>query len=115
VPDTPLDLNVLGDFTGHDPVQTLRLARHFAETAGKTLVEIRAARDSGNLGALNRLGHKLKSSSAMAGARECASLCLQLEKCPDLPAALELAARLEPVITGIQDHVRELGERPAAS
>ena len=114
VPDTPIDLNALGDFTGHDPVQTLRLARHFAETSRKTLVEILAARDSGNLGALNRLGHKLKSSSAMAGARECASLCLQLEKAPDLPTALDLVSRLETVIGTISAYVQTLGDNPAA-
>lgn len=111
--NTPLDLNALGDFTGHDPVQTLRLARHFAETARKTLAEINAARDAGNLGALNRLGHKLKSSAAMAGARTCASLCLQLEKSADLPAALELAASLGPVIGEICAYVEGLPEQSA--
>ena len=69
VPDAPIDLNVLGEFTGHDQAQTLRLARHFAETARKTLAEIHTARDSADLGALQRLGHRLKSSAAMAGAR----------------------------------------------
>jgi HPt (histidine-containing phosphotransfer) domain-containing protein len=113
VSDAPLDLNVLGDFTGHDPAQTLRLARHFAETVRKTFVEIQAARDSGNLGTLNRLGHKLKSSAAMAGARECAGLCIQLEKASDLPAALDLVARLEPVASGITAYVQSLGEKPA--
>ena len=115
VPDAPLDLNTLGDFTGHDPVQTLRLARHFAETARKTLAEMQAARDGANLGALNRLGHKLKSSAAMAGARDCASLCLQLEKSPDLPSALELVARLGTVIAGISTYVEGLAEKAAAS
>jgi len=114
VPDAPLDLNTLGDFTGHDPVQTLRLARHFAETARKTLAEMQAARDGGNLNALNRLGHKLKSSAAMAGARDCASLCLQLEKSPDLPSALDLVARLGTVIAGISAYVEGLPEKPAA-
>jgi HPt (histidine-containing phosphotransfer) domain-containing protein len=95
-------------------VQTLRLARHFAETARKTLAEIQAARDGANLTALNRLGHKLKSSAAMAGARECSSLCIQLEKSPDLPAALELVARLEPVIAAISAYVEGLGETPKA-
>ena len=115
MPDAPLDLNALGDFTGNDPVQTLRLARHFAETARKTLLEIQAARDGGNLNALNRLGHKLKSSAAMAGARECSTLCIQLEKSPDLPSALELVARLEPVVAGISAYVQSLGEKPAGS
>lgn len=115
MPDAPLDLNALGDFTGHDPAQTLRLARHFAETARKTLAEIQVARDAGNLTALNRLGHRLKSSAAMAGARNCASLCLQLEKSPDLPAALELASRLGPVIAEISAYVEGLGEKPAAT
>ena len=115
MPDAPLDLNALGEFTGHDPVQTLRLARHFAETARKTLVEIQAARDSGDLGTLNRLGHKLKSSAAMAGARECASLCILLEKAPDLTAALDLVARLEPAVSGIATYVQGLGEKPAGS
>jgi HPt (histidine-containing phosphotransfer) domain-containing protein len=113
VPDTPIDLNALGDFTGHDPVQTLRLARHFAETTRKTLVEILAARDSGDLGALNRLGHKQKSSSAMAGARECANLCLHLEKAPDLPTALDLVGRLEPAINAVSAYVQTLGDKPA--
>lgn len=115
MPDAPLDLNALGDFTGNDPVQTLRLARHFAETARKTLVEIHAARDSSNLGALNRLGHKLKSSAAMAGAHECSNLCIQLEKSPDLPSALDLVARLEPVVAKISAYVQSLGEKPAGS
>ncbi|MCE2861033.1 MAG: hypothetical protein RIR76_1069 [Verrucomicrobiota bacterium] len=113
MPDTPIDLNALGDFTGHDPVQTLRLARHFAETTRKTLVEILAARDSGDLGALNRLGHKQKSSSAMAGARECANLCLHLEKAPDLPTALDLVGRLEPAINAVSAYVQTLGDKPA--
>jgi HPt (histidine-containing phosphotransfer) domain-containing protein len=113
VSETPLDLNALGEFTGHDPAQTLRLARHFAETARKTLVEIKTARDSSDLGTLNRLGHKLKSSAAMAGARECAGLCIQLEKAPDLPAALDLVARLEPVIGGISTYVQTLDGKPA--
>ena len=113
--ETPLDLNALGEFTGNDPVQTLRLARHFAETARKTLVEIQAARDGGNLGALNRLGHKLKSSAAMAGAQECSTLCIQLEKSPDLPSALNVVARLEPVVAGISAYVQSLGEKPAGS
>lgn len=113
VPEAPLDLNTLGEFTGHNPAQTLRLARHFAETARKTLVEIKTARDSSDLGTLNRLGHKLKSSAAMAGARECASLCIQLEKAPDLTAAFDLVARLEPVVGGISTYVQSLGEQPA--
>ena len=111
--DVPLDLNALGEFTGNDPVQTMRLARHFAETARKTLLEIKTARDSGDLGTLNRLGHKLKSSAAMAGARECASLCIQLEKAPDLPAAFDLVACLEPAVGGILAYVQSLGEQPA--
>lgn len=111
--DAPLDLTILGEFTGHDPVQTTRLARHFAETARKTLLEILAARASGDLGTLNRLGHRLKSSAAMAGARECAGLCIQLEKARDLPAAVDLVARLEPMIAGISAYVQTLGEKPA--
>jgi HPt (histidine-containing phosphotransfer) domain-containing protein len=63
---------------------------------------------------LNRLGHKLKSSAAMAGARDCASLCLQLEKSPDLPSALDLVARLGTVIAGISAYVEGLPEKPAA-
>ena len=113
MPEAPLDLNTLGEFTGHNPAQTLRLARHFAETARKTLVEIKTARDSSDLGTLNRLGHKLKSSAAMAGARECANLCLHLEKAPDLPTALDLVGRLEPAINAVSAYVQTLGDKPA--
>ena len=115
MPDAPIDLNVLGEFTGHDQAQTLRLARHFAETARKTLAEIQAARDAADLGALQRLGHRLKSSAAMAGARNCSALCLQLEKSPDLPAALELVGRLGPEVAAISAHIAGLKDGPAGA
>ncbi|MDB4987548.1 MAG: hybrid sensor histidine kinase/response regulator, partial [Myxococcaceae bacterium] len=71
------ELNVLG---GGDPEFVRELVRMFSEQAPRYLEVARVALDVGDLQAVAKAAHTMKSSSGYLGARRVAELCKQLEQ-----------------------------------
>jgi signal transduction histidine kinase/CheY-like chemotaxis protein/HPt (histidine-containing phosphotransfer) domain-containing protein len=76
---TAIDISVLAQFVGDDPVILQELMNDFIPPAEKTVEEIQAAFNSHSHVLIGELSHKMKSSARTIGAISLANLCEELE------------------------------------
>jgi CheY-like chemotaxis protein len=74
------DIDELRTLAGGDEVIAQNLAKRFLHTARKAHIEMQAAGTTGDLVAVGRIGHRLKSASAQVGATALASASIALER-----------------------------------
>ncbi len=90
-----LNIAALRTLAGGDEDTAQRLARRYFHTAQKAYTEMQAAGVSGDLEALGRIGHRLKSASAQVGATELAEICIAIEKLGQKAGAMGHATVIE--------------------
>ncbi|MEO8297555.1 MAG: CHASE3 domain-containing protein [Burkholderiales bacterium] len=78
--DLPVDLRVLDQLLGNDPVATERILGEFKRSAADNAAALLAACDRGDIGQAGAQAHKLKSSAGTLGARRLAALCQDIEQ-----------------------------------
>ncbi len=78
-PSTVLQVSVLEQLVGDDPVAVLEVLADFQQSARQLAAEMVAARDAGRLPQVGAAAHKLKSSSRSVGALPLGELCASLE------------------------------------
>jgi HPt (histidine-containing phosphotransfer) domain-containing protein len=104
-----IDLSVLEkSLNDNDPARIRKMAALFVKDARETLREIEVARQQGDLAALGRLGHRLKSSCLISGAFGLANLCSVLEtagRANDWVPALSVLPQLGPLVIKIAQQV----------
>ncbi len=88
-----IDLSVLTQLLGNDQPKIIEYAKLFVLSMQDSMKEIEAALLRGDLPALNRLGHREKSSARTVSAMGYGTLCEALEKCKN-GATLEQAAAI---------------------
>jgi two-component system, sensor histidine kinase and response regulator len=74
------DMEALRTLAGGDDVIATNLAKRYLLTAQKARDEMQAAGTTGNLVAIGRIGHRLKSASAQVGAAELERISISLER-----------------------------------
>ena len=82
----------------------------FIESVESAVTEVESAIVRADLATLGAMGHRIRSSARAAGAAGLADLCQALEQANtdgDLAHALELAARLRPVLEQIKECVKK--------
>ncbi|MDQ8155319.1 MAG: PAS domain S-box protein, partial [Gemmatimonadota bacterium] len=82
VPVAPslLDVSVLAALVGDEPAVLREFLGDFQQSVRALHLEMRAARDEGNLSQVASIAHRLKSSSRSVGAIPLGSLCADLEQ-----------------------------------
>jgi HPt (histidine-containing phosphotransfer) domain-containing protein len=90
-----LDIAALRTLAGGDEYTAQRLARRYVHTAQKAYTDMKAAGVIGDLVALGRIGHRLKSASAQVGAAELAETCIALEQLGQKAGAMGHATVIE--------------------
>ena len=106
-----IDLSILANIIGPDPVKQKRISLKFIESAQKSLTEIEAALTSENLITLGAIGHKIMAAARSVGAMGYADLCYTLEqagKKGDLKQAQEVVPQLQPLLLKIDAEVKRL-------
>ncbi|PSJ16967.1 response regulator [Nitrosomonas supralitoralis] len=78
--ETPLDLHVLEQLVGDDPVILKEMLLDFRTSAEKIASELHTAYQAGRLTTVGSLAHKLKSSARSVGALELGELCAKMEQ-----------------------------------
>jgi HPt (histidine-containing phosphotransfer) domain-containing protein len=94
-PLSVLDIEALRTLAGGDEDTAQRLARRYFHTAQKAYTDMQAAGVSGDLVALGRIGHRLKSASAQVGATELAATCIAIEQLGQRAGAMGHATVIE--------------------
>ena len=77
--ETPLNIHVLEELVGDDPVMIKEMLLEFRVSAEKIASELHAAYQAGQLTTVGSLAHKLKSSARSVGALALGELCAQME------------------------------------
>ena len=75
-----LDIAALRTLAGGDEYTAQHLARRYLQTARRAHGEMATAGLQGDLAALGRIGHRLKSASAQVGAKQITEACIALEQ-----------------------------------
>jgi len=94
VTDALLDVTVLERLIGPDPAVVREFLGEFRTTAVEQAHEIRQAATRGDLGRVNFVAHKLKSTARSVGALPFGELCADLERVAKLGDARGVAVRL---------------------
>ena len=106
-----IDLSILANIIGPDPVKQKRISLKFIESVHKSLIEIETALASENLAALGSIGHKIMAAARSVGAMGYADLCYALEqagKKGDLKQAQEIVPQFHPLLLQIDTEVKRL-------
>lgn len=106
--DGILDVHVLGELTGGDPVETRLLLDDFLTTTDDDLQELERLRNAGNLTELTRQAHKIKGASRLVGAQVLAAAAEALEvagRHGDWANILPLATDLHTIVEQLRQRV----------
>lgn len=90
----PLDVKVLQELVGSDPLVVNELLQEFRLSALKIAAQLRAACATGDVAGAGAAGHKLKSSARSVGALALGELCAEIEQVGRLEDTTALAALL---------------------
>jgi HPt (histidine-containing phosphotransfer) domain-containing protein len=97
--------------TGDDPAFLAELIDTYLSDAAVLLATMHQAAVAGSSDELRRAAHSLKSNSASLGARELASLCLEVEqqaRAGALDGAAERVVAIEVAFAEVASELREL-------
>ncbi len=92
--DSAIDESRLRDIVGNDPVKIERYLRLFADLTSTGLAQLAGALADGSTDGVRRLGHKIKGSCGMVGAKGMAAIAAEIEhhagdgQLDDVPALL---------------------------
>jgi signal transduction histidine kinase/ActR/RegA family two-component response regulator/HPt (histidine-containing phosphotransfer) domain-containing protein len=100
-----VNLDVLEDLVGNDPVVICDLLQGFHDSAGRAVELLKAACSVGDMAATVEQAHRLKSSARTVGALGLGRLCEQIEIAGKAGAA-DVLARLVPEFDRESDAVR---------
>lgn len=108
-----VDRSALAKLVNHDPAKIRRFALKFVENSRATLAEMQNASKQGDLIALGRLAHRLKSSAATVGAAAFSDLCKDLESAcqrNDTALALQRVREFAPELEGVNAELLSDGD-----
>jgi len=100
-----VNLDVLEDLVGNDPMVIFDLLQGFHDSAGKTVELLKAACSVGDMAATVEQAHRLKSSARTVGALDLGGLCERIEIAGKAGAA-DVLARLLPEFNRESDAVK---------
>ncbi len=75
----PIDLDVLAEFVGDDPVVIADMVQAFRQSAAQSSAELEQALNAGSMQAVADAAHKLKSSARAIGGTRLGQLCADIE------------------------------------
>ena len=106
-----IDFSVLAKMVGDDPSTIREFSLKFLDSAKKGLTEIETALEHEDMATLTALGHRIKSAARMAGAKDFADLCQQLEQGRNggsMAQMREIASHMRPLLKQIEERIGKL-------
>ncbi|MDH4285052.1 MAG: PAS domain S-box protein, partial [Gallionellaceae bacterium] len=101
-----LDMTELRDLIGNDSQKIRSFVLKFIVSSLEDVARIEEAMERNDFTALRDLGHRAKSPARMVGAMSFASLCQELEKCPNnAEQARAIVSQLRPLLGRIREMV----------
>ncbi|MDH5479237.1 MAG: ATP-binding protein [Nitrosomonas sp.] len=110
----PVNIHVLEEFIGDDPVTIKEMLHEFRTDAEKTTTELHAAYQAKQFTTVGSIAHKLKSSSRSVGALVLGELCAEIElagKNNDSQALTNLLPRFNAEIIAVEEYLDTLYEK----
>lgn len=92
----------LAEITGDDPAFLAELVDTYLEDGAAQVDALRVAAEAGDVAALVRPAHTLKSSSASIGATSLAEACRSLEADARADVVADAAARVDAIAAGFE-------------
>jgi len=110
-----IDRSVLSEAMGGNEAIVLELLRSFRNGLPKRVDELNAALSTGNLSAIQAVGHQFKGAAAMIGAAKLTAICQQIEaaaRVGDAPSLVILQTAFTDEVARVNEYLTQIIPQP---